>query len=298
MGRFHQRVGRLRPSPLIPGPSPTRGEGRTLLSSAFRRAILATSLLLTPLPAQGGVIGRDDRVPLTRLATGDAAERALATAARASGLITCDNGRFGSASLVGRADVVVTAAHLFFGEAAKVRSGAVRCLYIADGLPTGPRHQVVGSSLVLGAERVTGVNICSNGRDWAVLRLATPVAGVVPYVLPSGVPNQGAPAAIVSHGGGTGALRGPGGHAGTCRVRDHVGPCRQTGLPLVFTDCDAETGSSGGATLIQENGRWVIGGVTRGASPTGGGTYDRARVYHMAVPIAGAFLNAIRAMRR
>jgi hypothetical protein len=262
------------------------------------RALALLALVACAFPASAGVIGRDDRAPLARLAQGTAEERALASIARASGLITCDNGRFGSASLVHRADVIVTAAHLFFGAAARVRSGAVRCLFIPDGTPDGPRHPLVGASLVLGAERVTGVNICSNGRDWAVARLASPVAGAVPYALPAALPAPGTPAAIVSHGGGAGALRGPGGHAGACVIRDHVGPCRQTGLPLLFTDCDAEAGASGGATLVRENGRWVIGGVTRGASPAGGPAYDRERAYHMAVPVAGALAAAVRRMGR
>jgi hypothetical protein len=249
--------------------------------------------------ATAGVIGRDDRVMLDRLAISTNPEdRALAQAARASGLLTCDNGRFGSASLVARPDIIITAAHLFFGEVARARRGEVRCVYIADGLPTSPRYDVNLATLRLGAERVTAVNICSNGRDWAVMRLRVPVPGVAPYALPARLPPVGAEVAIVSHGGGTGALRGPGGHAGRCTLRDHVGPCRQTGVPLLFTDCDAETGSSGGATLLRENGRWVIGAVTRGASPNGGPGYDRERAYHMAVPIAGALLGALREMMR
>lgn len=249
--------------------------------------------------AEAGVIGRDDRVMLDRLAASTSQEdRGLAQAARASGLLTCDNGRFGSASLVGRADIIVTAAHLFFGEVARARRGEVRCVYIADGLPTSPRYEVNLSTLRLGAERVTGVNICSNGRDWAVMRLRSPVPNVAPYPVPTRIPAVGADVAVVSHGGGTSALRGPGGHAGRCTVRDHVGPCRQTGVPLLFTDCDAETGSSGGATLVRENGRWAIGAVTRGASPNGGPAYDRERAYHMAVPIAGPLFNALREMMR
>jgi hypothetical protein len=243
------------------------------------------------------VIGRDDRLPLARLAASqDAGDRRLAEAARASGLITCDNGRFGSAALVARADVIVTAGHLFFG-IADIRRGRVACVYIHDGMPGSPRIPVELASLRLGAERVTGVNICSNGRDWAVMRLARPVPGVTPYQIASGVPAAGAPAAMVSHGGSTAAaLRGPGGHAGRCQVRDLIGPCRQTNLPLILTDCDAETGSSGGALLVEDGGRWAIGGITRGASPAGATAYDRERAYHMAVPIAGPLARAIREM--
>jgi hypothetical protein len=240
------------------------------------------------------VIGRDDRAMLSRLAGGDAEDRRLAAAARASGLLTCDNGRFGSASLVLRADLVVTAAHIFHGRMEAVRAGRVRCVYIPDGLPSSARFDVDLTRVRLGAERVTGVNVCSNGRDWAVLRLRAPVPGVTPYRIAAAVPAAGTPAAIVSHGGGSGALRGPGGHAGRCRVRDHVGPCRQTNLPLLFTDCDAEQGSSGGAMLIEESGNWVLGGVTRGASPNGAAAYDREIAYHMAVPVAGPLLRAIR----
>jgi len=255
--------------------------------------------VLAASPASAGVIGRDDRVMLTRLAaSADPADRRLADAARASGLITCDNGRFGSASLVVRADLVVTAGHIFFGEVERIRQGRVACVYVPDGMPTSERIPVTLSTLRLGAERVTGVNICSNGRDWAVVRLSRAVPNVVPYALAAAVPAPGTAGAIVSHGGGSGALRGPGGHAGRCAVRDHVGPCRQTGLPLLFTDCDAETGSSGGAFLVEQGGRHVIAGVTRGASPAGGPAYDRERAYHMAVPVAGPLRRAIEALAR
>lgn len=247
-------------------------------------------------PAVAGVIGRDTRVPLAALERSDAApDRRLAEAARASGLITCDNGRFASASLVAADDVIVTSAHVFFGELDKIRAGGVRCLFLPGGRAEGPRYEVDMASLKLGAERVTGVNICSNGRDWAVLRLRTPAAGIRPYPIAGSVAVPGTPLALVSHGGGTGALAGPGGHAGRCTLRDLVGPCRETGVPLLFTDCSAEAGSSGGATLVEENGRWAIAGVTRGASPAGG-DYDRTRVYHMAVPATGTFAETIRRM--
>jgi hypothetical protein len=192
----------------------------------------------------------------------------------------------------------VTAGHLFFG-VPDIRRGRIACVYIPDGLPSSPRIPVELATLRLGAERVTGVNICSNGRDWAVARLARPVEGVTPYAIARGVPSVGLSSAMVSHGGSTqAALRGPGGHAGRCRVRDHVGPCRQTNLPLVLTDCDAENGASGGALLVEEGGRWTLGGITRGASPAGAPAYDRERAYHMAIPVAGPLVRAIQEMTR
>lgn len=245
-----------------------------------------------------GVIGRDARVPLAQLERSDAVpDRRLAEAARASGLLTCDNGRFASASLVAANDVIVTAAHVFFGELAKIRAVKVRCLFLPGGRADGPRHEVDLASLTLGAERVAGVNICSNGRDWAVARLRTPVPDVMPYPIASSVPAPGTALALVSHGGGSGPLAVPGGHAGRCTLRDLVGPCRETGVPLLFTDCSAEAGSSGGATLVEESGHWAIAGVTRGASPMGG-AYDRGRIYHMAVPVAGSLAEAVRRMAR
>jgi hypothetical protein len=263
----------------------------------MRRLSLATlGVAMSSLAASAGVIGADDRRPLAALAAGAPEDRGLATAAGASGLVTCDNGRFGSASLVGRADIVVTAGHVFRPALDAIRAGRVRCIFIPGGNPGGPRIPVELRTLRLGAERVTGVNICSNGRDWAVARLAAPATGVTPYRLATAIPAPGTAVAIVSHGGGSGSLRGPGGHAGRCTVRDHVGPCRQTGLPLLFTDCDAEEGSSGGAILVRDGPGWTFGGMTRGASPSGGAAYDRERAYHMALPAAGPLAAAIRAM--
>jgi hypothetical protein len=263
----------------------------------MRRTVTALlGLALSAAAAAAGVIGPDDRRPIAALAAGAPEDRALAAAAQASGLVTCDNGRFGSASLALRADIVITAGHVFRPALEGIRAGRVRCIFVPAGLPTAPRIPLELRTLRLGAERVTGVNICSNGRDWAVARLAAPAPGVAPYRLAAGTPAPGATVAIVSHGGGSGALRGPGGHAARCTVRDHVGPCRQTGLPLLFTDCDAEEGSSGGAVLVRDGAGWALGGMTRGASPAGGPAYDRERAYHMALPVAGPLAAAIRAM--
>jgi hypothetical protein len=250
----------------------------------FVLAILAGALL----PANAGIIGRDDRVPVATLVTsGESADRALAAAAGAVGLLQCDNGRMASAVLVGERRIA-TSAHVFIDVLPAVRAARVRCRFASPA--SGAPVDVDLSSIRLGIERpVTGHNICSNSRDWAVLSLSAAPQGMRPIAIAGPFP-VGTEAAIV-----TAVARG-GPTVGKCTIRD-LALCQQTGASLIFTDCDAEPGSSGGATLVNVSGRWMLGGVTRGASPQGAAAYDRSTAYHMAVPVRGPLASAIGAGR-
>ncbi len=252
----------------------------------MRFALLIAGALLAA-PAAAGVIGRDDRIPLATLAaSADPADRALAAAARGVGLLLCDNGRSANAILVAPR-VIATSAHVFIAVLADVRAGRVGCRYHADGSPAGAAVMVDLASLRLGTERpIFGLNVCANSRDWALARLGGAPAGVTPLPLARGNAQPGMRAAIVAHGSG------PGSTAARCTVRD-TPICRDSGAALLMTDCDAEAGSSGGATLLFEDGRWVVGGITRGAAPGGGPVYDRASAYHMAAPVHGPVRAAI-----
>ena len=161
----------------------------------MRRLAPALLVALAATGASAGDIGRDVRVPVATLAASASAEdRALAAAAGAVGLLQCDNGRFASAVLVGER-TLVSSAHVFLGVLPAVRAGEVRCRFASA--PGAAPVDVDLRRLRLGIERpVTGHNICSNTRDWAVLPLAAPPAGARPVPRAGATPGPGTPAAI------------------------------------------------------------------------------------------------------
>lgn len=249
--------------------------------------VAGLALALGVLPAAAGVTGRDNRTPVAVMQAGDAQSRALAALARSVGVVSCNNGRYGAATLVGPR-TIVSVAHIFIG---LKTDGSVECRFYPEASREGGYAVIRLVGMKMGANRITGVNICSNGRDWAVAQLETPVAGRVPVPLASMTPRPGAALAPLSF------MAAKGGAIGRCTLRDHVGPCRETGVPLLFTDCLSEQGDSGGPVFVEEGGAWKLGAITRGASRDAGPVYDKARIYHMAIPVSGPLLRAIQDMK-
>lgn len=204
-------------------------------------------------------------------------EQALAQILRASGVVSCNNGRIGAATLID-AGTVLSVAHVFIYPQGKRPSG-LECRFYPQN-ETGKTEYVRLdlARIHMGAKQITGVNICSNSRDWAIAALETPLTDR-PVAPLARLPAKNAPLKLVSF------LQGLHGQVASCTVRDLIGPCAQNGVPLVFTDCPAQAGDSGGAVFVWEDGQWKLAAITRGASHESGKVYDRARIYHMAVPV-------------
>jgi len=225
-------------------PSPEPGRDRpparprlaVLRPASGARAVGLIGMLLTSVAhAHAGerrvVIGHDGRMPLERAAgLGVAAKRFAAT-----GQVECGGVR-GVGQVTASADVVTSAAHVFFDEAGRPRAAQGRCVFIVDGpegrqtIPLTPSAQLCGSTSPYGV---------SGRHDWGAARLAHPIAGIRAYELGTRV-KAGDPIAVVAFEGGRKTVD-------VCHIRDVV--TTETGARELRTDCVGFDGMSGAAYL-------------------------------------------------
>lgn len=211
-----------------------------------RVAGLIGALLTTVTPIHAGerrvVIGHDGRMPLERLVGrgGDFGRRFAAT-----GMVECGGVR-GVGQVTAEADVVTSAAHVFFDEAGRPRAEQGRCVFIVDGpdghrtIPLTPSARLCGSTAPYGL---------SGRHDWGAARLAHPIPGIRAYELGTAV-KAGDPIAVVAFENGKKTVD-------VCHVRAVM--TTETGARELRTDCVGFDGMSGAAYLTMSKEPKVLG---------------------------------------
>jgi hypothetical protein len=232
-------------------------------SATLIAALLSSSLPLTPVNV---IDGKDDRGALVQLGPSlglSAAE--IARIRSVFGNVACLNPRpqIGSAALFITNGQILTAAHIFFADAAREQ----RCFFRAQNetaqwVPLA----IDGANIRLGsANPKPGSN-----NDWAVVRLKTPLAGAVPFPV-DGAPRAAGDKLIV-------VSAHPQGFDGLDPAMPVVQGCAVRRVPKSIeattfyrSDCDASPGSSGGMHLFRgPDGALAFRGMTISTGPSGG----------------------------
>lgn len=211
----------------------------------LHRAVVVLVLLgIVSIPVAGPTKAEERRVVIGR----DGRERLDAREARryaATGVVEC-GGMRGIGQLTGAADVVTSAAHLFFDEAGRPRADHGRCVFVLETpagrttVPIVPDARLCGSTSPYGE---------AGRHDWAAVRLARPVSGVRPYGV-GGRPAPGEAVVVVAFERGSETSQ-------LCRVRA-VMPS-ENGAREIRTDCTGFDGMSGAAYLTPGARPAVVG---------------------------------------
>ncbi len=172
------------------------------------------------------VVDHDGRVPLPR---SEAARYA------ATGEIRCGGVR-GIGQVTGSGDVVTSAAHVFFDESGRSRAARGECVFIVEGPSGRERVALTPDASLCGSTSPYGA---AGRHDWAVARLARPIAGIRAYAI-GGRVAVGDPITVVAWEGGRETVE-------KCRVREVVPG--EAGGREIRTDCTGFDGMSGAAYL-------------------------------------------------
>ncbi len=215
---------------------------------------------------------------------------AVARVHAASGLIQCGNAH-GAGQLTLADDVVTTAAHVFYDENGFPRARTCSFDLSVDGAEVHVPIDV--ADVVAGSARPYDVD---PAHDWAVVRLAHPVAGVTPYGIATAV-HENEATTFVARGhidwGGARQLS-----MQDCTLHDRISAGEEGTREFSF-DCDTGDGASGGA-LMFEGTTSRVGGVLvgwRSNRPFKGMPFSRTH-YNFAVTLEGAFREAVYAAAR
>lgn len=236
-----------------------------MLLAPFSAAILAVATVAIPAPLPVNIIdGGDERGSLTELGPQlglSAAE--IARIRKVSGHVVCTDPEpvTASGALFLTSGQVLTAAHTFFQPNGERRSA---CFF---------RPQTAGSEWLPLAEGAANIRFGErkpkpgSNNDWAVVKLATPIAGVEPFAPDPSRPAAGDALIVVS--------AQPAGFEHVDPNTPIVQPCSVRRAPVSSeatsfyrTDCDAGSGSSGGMHLFRLNGELVFRGMTISTGPS------------------------------
>jgi hypothetical protein len=256
--------------------------------------VLAAALGMTTAAAQAVTFTSDARLTLDDFARAHGEKPAqLEARYAATGMIRC-NGVYSTGQLTLRDDIVTTAAHAFYGPAGRPRGDLSACTFMVD---VGGVRRIVpldAATLVVGT---TDPYPLPPSRDWAVVRLATPIAGIDPYQLGNGG-RDGEPIALLAHRhrgwvhDGRRAIE-------DCRIRGEA--TRPDGLAPreIDIDCSAGDGASGSAILAQGPGCRMVGIYVgwRSSHPETPGPYGPGHV-NFGIAVEGSFRDAILAVVR
>ncbi len=224
--------------------------------------ITALVLAVCSAPTSANIIGADDRGTLAALGPKlGLTPGEIARIRRVSGHVACFGARpaLASGALFLSGDLVLTAAHTFFENGRR----AEKCFF----RPQAP-----------GADWIRLVTDAANARfgavppkpgsnnDWALVRLATPVAGAEPFPPTATRPRSGDrlivltahPADMEGLDPAMPVVRG-------CTVRRV--PISTEATNFYRSDCDAAGGASGGMHLARVDGRLVFRAITISTGP-------------------------------
>jgi len=238
-------------------------------------------------PAQSQVSRAIDAAPLTVAVLMDRDRRGSPytnshTHVGATGLVRC-GGRVGTAQLVLRNDLIITAAHVLFGS-----SGAHGDCVFVPRMGSGEAIAIDPASIRAGSQTPLSHTATS---DWAVARLVAPVTAATPYVLAAQTSSLGA---VTMCAAGNGAPTAFG--AENCTIRS-VTKTAADGVRELAIDCSGSPGGSGGA-IISENG--AVTGIyigDRSTNPSAVQPYSKTH-YNFGITIEGAFRRALLAAAR
>jgi hypothetical protein len=241
-----------------------------------------------PALAHAEVIGKDKRQVLLDYYRQKGISNDLATQPYAASQRIMCNTISGSATLIERGDIVLTARHVFMTEPAQQSYSAGvkpnRCsLEVSDGERSQWYPINVKSAIFSDSKQRSFVDRF----DWVVLQLQAPVPGVKPYPLAAKPVQQDTSVTLVTmHQDGFKYVSQFMRVHQTCKVRtwvkiDGIDPA---GYKL---DCSAGIGASGSAVLVEGTSGPEVAGV---ASSTGGikgqsCNYDPRRCFAYAVAI-------------
>jgi hypothetical protein len=195
------------------------------------------------------------------------------THVRATGLVRCGS-TVGTAQLVLRRDIIVTAAHVLFGT-----SGG-ECFFMprmgsGEPIPIDSRTIRAGSHTPL-SQAATN--------DWAVARLSAPVLDATPYGLAGA---SLGPVTLCAAGNGAPTQFG----AESCAVRSVLRTAAD-GVRELAIDCSGSPGGSGGAIISRNGGIAGIYIGYRSAHPDEAGPFSSTH-YNFGITIEGAFRRAL-----
>ncbi len=261
---------------------------------------LLLALAIWSAPASANIIGKDDRGALNALGPelGLSAEEIMRIR-QVSGHVACFAPQpvVASGALFLADDLVLTAAHTFF-TADGGRAG--KCFFRAQApgadwmpLKTDAAHARFGA-----VPPKPGSN-----NDWAVVRLATPIAGAEPFPPAATRPRAGDhltvltahPADMEAVDPAMPVVRG-------CTVRRV--PVSTAATNFYRSDCDAAGGASGGMHLARVDGKLVFRAITISTGPwrdpkLAGAPYDeKAGSVTTALTTDAAILAAAQALLR
>jgi hypothetical protein len=193
----------------------------------------------------------------------------------ATGLIRCE-GTVGTAQLTLRSDLITTAAHVLFS-AGRPRAS---CTFQPAG--GGTPVAIDAQSIRAGSRSPMSE---SATRDWAVARLAQPIARAAPYGL---APLGEKPAGVVMVGGGNKRADRMG--AEQCNARG-VLTAAPDGVREFAIDCNAAPGSSGAALTVNHEIVGIYIGY-RSTDPARAQAFS-ATHYNFAITLEGPFRRAL-----
>ena len=231
----------------------------------FRNVLTAAALAVSlhAAPVSANIIGTDDRGTLAALGPElglSAAE--IARIRQVSGHVACPGAQLvvASGALFLANDLVLTAAHTFFNADGK---RAEKCFFRAQApgadwvpLKTGAANARFGA-----VPPKPGSN-----NDWAVVRLATPVAGAEPFPPATTRPRAGDRLIVLTaHPADMEAIDPAMPVVCGCTVKRV--PVSTAATNFYRSDCDAVGGASGGMHLARVDGSLVFRAITISTGP-------------------------------
>ncbi len=231
------------------------------MTSAFSALALAITVAALPLTPVNIIDGTDERGSLLEVGPALGLSAAEITRIRSvSGHVVCASPEpvTASGALYLTNDQVLTAGHVFFQSNGKARS---QCFF---------RQQKAGSDwLPLVVERARFGSVPprpGSNNDWAIVKLAAPVAGAQPFPVPSSRPTAGDALIVVSAQPAGFEHLDPNVPVGQgCAIRRV--PISSASTNFYRSDCDAGGGSSGGMNLQRVDGQLTFRGMTISTGP-------------------------------
>ncbi|CAN5220099.1 hypothetical protein BH10PSE9_BH10PSE9_05450 [soil metagenome] len=223
----------------------------------------AISCLAAPIASANIIDGTDERGSILAVGPGlGLSAEEIVRIRKVSGHVGCFEPRpeVGSGALFLTSDLILTAGHIFFDEAGK-RAG--KCFF----RPQTPGSEWLPLLTDAANARIGAVSPKpGSNNDWAVVRLAKPIAGAVPFPLPTAAPKVGdALIVVTAQPAGFEKLDPNVPVAQGCKIRRV--PVSTAGTSFYRTDCDATGASSGGMHLTRIGGALAFRGITITTGP-------------------------------